>query len=408
MHSLIVMLLCLCALSSGWCAGPAGVRVNGISLVPLRAVAEWLGMKVGFDRTADAITLSKGKLIARLILGSTDAEVDGAAMALPYPVHQRGDQTYVPARLFDALNVRVGWDAQEHAVLITPPAGNALAIPVREEKILYRTDLGDRRGNSVICSMDPDGGNVRRLTDPAYHCGPVTVSPDGELAAFICNKEEQRGIYAMRADGAELRLLFASETARSPCYSADGRYLYYLTDLGLGRLDADGGNQQGTPWFKLTKDIWKTENGEGPVSLAALRDGRLLVSVRFRGDDWDRTKLYLADYARRTMTPFLHGEDAGISNPDARPDGARLAFQRFTAMKDDTAARLELCIMNADGSDMRAITGEGDEPAFSQDGTRLAFTRHMDIYLINLDGTGPRRLTDTHAWESGPRWALVR
>jgi len=409
MRSFFIVLMCWWAVSTGRCAVPDGVRVNGVSLVPLRAVAEWLGMKVGLDIPADAVTLAKGKLTARLTMGSTKAMVDGAAVTLPYPVQRRGGQTYAPARFFEALNARVGWDGDKRAVLIIPPGGSALSIPVHVEKLLYLTDLGDRGGNNVICSMDPDGSSARQLTDPAYHCDGITVSPDGGTVAFICNREERRGIYAMRADGTKQRLLFASETARAPCYSAEGRFLYYVTDLGLGRLDADGGNQQGTPWPKLTKDAWKTDAGERPVSLAALRDGRLLVSVRCCGKDWNSTRLYLADYARGTMTPYLPGKNAGIFNPDIQPDGARLAFQRFTAAKDGSgAAKLDLCLMNADSSETSMVTGEGDEPAFSPDGGRLAFTRDMDLYLINVDGAGLRRLTETHAWESRPRWALVR
>jgi len=403
-----MLLLCLCALSAGRCAVPDGVRVNGISLVPVRPVAEWLGMKVRFDRPAGAIILAKGKLDARLTLGSADAMVDNATVTLAYPVYQRGAETYAPARLFAALDARVGWNAQERAVLITPPSGNMLAIPVWEEKILYRSDLGDHRGNAVICSMDPDGGNARALTEAAYDCGPIAVSPDGSTVAFISTRDNHRGIYAMRPNGTEQRLLFASDTARSPCYSADGKYLYYLTELGLGRLDADGQHQQGTPWFKLTKATWHTDAGEGPTSLAALRDGRMLVSVRYHGKDWDRIELYLADYDQRAMTPYLH-EGAELFNPALNGDGTLLAAQRFTAASEkSTAARLDLCVMRADGAEARAVTGEGDEPSFSPDGMCLAFTRGMDIYSINLDGAGLCRLTDTHAWESNPCWVLVR
>ena len=97
-----------------------------------------------------------------------------------------------------------------------------------------------------------------------------------------------------------------------------------------------------------------------------------------------------------------------------RLDGLRIAghdavdpaVQRFTAGKED--ARLDLCVMNADGTGVHEVTGEGDEPAFSPDGESLVFTRKMDLYIVNLDGTGLHRLTDTHAWESGPRWVLVK
>jgi TolB protein len=44
-------------------------------------------------------------------------------------------------------------------------------------------------------------------------------------------------------------------------------------------------------------------------------------------------------------------------------------------------------------------------PAISPDGTRIAFRSGQDIYVMNIDGTERRRLTDTPAYESHPDWS---
>ena len=68
--------------------------------------------------------------------------------------------------------------------------------------------------------------------------------------------------------------------------------------------------------------------------------------------------------------------------------------------------------MNANGSDQTNITmdpaNEAD-PALCSDGLRVAFTSdrdgHSNIYLMNFDGTGLKRLTNTVWTESQPAWS---
>jgi Tol biopolymer transport system component len=77
--------------------------------------------------------------------------------------------------------------------------------------------------------------------------------------------------------------------------------------------------------------------------------------------------------------------------------------------------------MNADGSRQKRLTHERgdpsvskglffqDEPAWSPDGTRLAFTSKRDgplhIFVMRADGSGTRRLTSTEADDEHPTWS---
>ncbi|HJR07108.1 MAG TPA: M12 family metallo-peptidase [Pyrinomonadaceae bacterium] len=66
-------------------------------------------------------------------------------------------------------------------------------------------------------------------------------------------------------------------------------------------------------------------------------------------------------------------------------------------------------IADADGgANLSGLTSddlESGTPAWSPDGQTLAFVRSRYVYLMNADGSGVRRLTNTHEFESFPAWS---
>ncbi len=70
--------------------------------------------------------------------------------------------------------------------------------------------------------------------------------------------------------------------------------------------------------------------------------------------------------------------------------------------------------MDADGSNVLNLTnavGLDDQPAWSPDGTKIAFRSNRDgnfeIYVMNVDGTGQTRLTNDPAEDTDPAWRPV-
>lgn len=92
--------------------------------------------------------------------------------------------------------------------------------------------------------------------------------------------------------------------------------------------------------------------------------------------------------------------------PAWSPDGTRIAFA------SERDGNLEIYVMNADGSGATRLTNHPATdwgPTWSPDGARIAFASERDgdgeIYVINADGSGVKRLTNDPARDFAPAWS---
>ena len=70
------------------------------------------------------------------------------------------------------------------------------------------------------------------------------------------------------------------------------------------------------------------------------------------------------------------------------------------------ALSYEVYVMNADGTMPRRLTRRGEQPLWSPNGRRIGFVSERDgnpeIYVMNADGSGQRNLTRTR--DRHERW----
>jgi Tol biopolymer transport system component len=88
--------------------------------------------------------------------------------------------------------------------------------------------------------------------------------------------------------------------------------------------------------------------------------------------------------------------------PAWSPDGTRIAFA------SQRGGTFDIYVMNADGRGTRQLTSTKDDdnhPTWSPDGHRVAFARSGDIYVMDADGSNPRRISDETVEETEPAWS---
>jgi Tol biopolymer transport system component len=105
----------------------------------------------------------------------------------------------------------------------------------------------NRTGVTQIWVADADGSNPMALTNFTRGvAGAPQWSPDGQTIVFDARPDDLADIYSARVDGGTLRRLTDHPAEdHVPCYSADGRWIYFASTRAAGhqlfRMPSDGG-----------------------------------------------------------------------------------------------------------------------------------------------------------------------
>jgi hypothetical protein len=203
-------------------------------------------------------------------------------------------------------------------------------------------------------------------------------SPDGtrlvfERTALRESRLRSLGVYLVDASGSRSRRLAAGTT---PAWSPDGTLIAFVRGGGVFAIKPDGTGQR-----RLTTTVRKTV---GPLSWSpdstriALSRGGDIYSVR--ADGTGETRL--------TTTRRLEAQ------PAWSPDGARIAYVDGS----------KIAVVNADGTGATRVRSDGVSPTWSPDSKSIAFD-NGDLWVVNADGTGLRRLGEADEAFDSPQWS---
>jgi len=205
--------------------------------------------------------------------------------------------------------------------------------------------------------------------NPGYNNVHPAWSPDGSKIAFASIRPPHYPdweIYVMSSDGSNVRRL-----TNSPGFDGDPEWL-----------------------------------ADGRIAFSSCRDNNHEIYI-MNSDGTGQTRL--------TNSPGIDKHPTTSPRPIPYPTG-----QYQIAFESDRSGHSEIWVMNADGTNQRQLTGNhnNEEPDWSPMGDKIAFVRFVyiepeglpgrlqyDIWVMNVDGTDLRPLTQSVEWEQNPEWS---
>lgn len=192
-------------------------------------------------------------------------------------------------------------------------------------------------------------------------------------------------IFSMNADGGNLQQLTDFDhpwgDSFSPSWSADGQQIVFASGMygtshnpALWVMDADGGNQ------RLVQP--GEEAHHSPLLGNYPRwspDGEKIVYSIYDGFQVD---IYIYDFTTGQSTQ-LTSHRADDSSPDWSPDGNRIIFR---SKRDYNDYNHDLYIINLDGTGLRRITRTGyiAPPVWGPDGRTVVYRSTDGLYQLDL------------------------
>lgn len=283
------------------------------------------------------------------------------------------------------------------------------------------------------------------------HFGKLTqLTFGGENAEAYFSTDEARLVLQSKRDGAQCDQIYtmdltektarlaSSGKGRTTCsyfLPGDQRILYASTHAAADDCLPEPDRSKGYVWKLYPEfDIYTASAGGGDVqplitgpgydaeaTVSPLGDKIVFTSTR-DGDP----ELYVADIDGKNQKRLTttKGYDGGAF---FSPDGKRIVYRANHPEGDDELAkyeetikehlvrptRLEIFVMNADGSESKQITRNGKAnfaPFFHPDGKRIIFSsnqsdplgRNFDLFLIQDDGSGLEQVTFNDSFDGFP------
>ena len=285
-------------------------------------------------------------------------------------------------------------------------------------RVAFSSDRGNPLGSDYnIWTLDMRNGELRQLTtNPADDYMP-TWSPDDKEIAFASTRDDGQSAWAVSvADGTERKAASAAGRVDAPSWGAGGQIVYHVT-TGGGRGGSGGGPESsryeiggkaitGSENVFAFRAAWANAKEFYYVSDGKIRkrgvDGGAAQTVEFSATM--QVTRAAATYTRRKrdFTSIAPRQVLGVVHPVLSPDGKQIAF----------AALGDIYVMPVGGKPVNLTRDAAldTEPAWSPDGTQLAYSsdkdsEHLQLWVRDMKSGHSRRLTDLTTQPQGAAWS---
>jgi len=275
--------------------------------------------------------------------------------------------------------------------------------------------------STVLCRMAPDGSGLRELTEPGNLDRDPEWSPDGTRIVFT------RGFLDDDPDGFEAgsTIMVIDESGEEhaipplgpgqrehPTWAPDGKSIAFVATTHIYTVNIDGSNLR----HLSTED---PEDGEVyELNPSWSPDGSSIAYAYMRDHTRDDPPLWIEtinviDVDGTGTHPITDPELMAVG-PEWSPDGTQIAFTRSasssagSSVGDYSDYDDDIYLINVDGTGLRRLEVDRDSGwVWSPDGTKILFGHKRGFYILELETGAVSFLTAADTEGGTPTWQPV-
>jgi Tol biopolymer transport system component len=300
-----------------------------------------------------------------------------------------------------------------------PLSGPVAGVPGRWLYVTYTAD-----GRSLLRTIEPSTKSIKDLVvfPVGSYVGGPAAAPDGRRVAHSVFRTGAPGgadpggadLFVMDADGSHPRMVLAHDrpgvSLGQPAWTPDGRALLFVRATPDGRTQIERVPAAGGASQVVVTDA------DSPTAASPGRMAFLRIEPASNAPS-----LWIAAAAGRFARPLVNQPAfLAMASPRFSPDGRRIAFAAAydpgrAPRRSESRRRafvawahglpMDIWVVAVDGTGLRQLTELGEDdpvPAWSSDGRWLAFSGAFGVYLLGPDRRDVRLVHDDVS--SGLTW----
>lgn len=127
--------------------GSVPVIENDSTLLPIRGVAEAIGVEVDYYAPTQTVSLCSAETEVTMQLGSAEIEINGETSQMPVEAKLVNDRTLIPLRAAaEALGCDVSWDGTDQTIMLTRP--------YQTKRVIVQSENADTANASAVIKGD--------------------------------------------------------------------------------------------------------------------------------------------------------------------------------------------------------------------------------------------------------------